>query len=703
MLPVCARLLLVNMFSVRQLLILSLTSLMIAGDGFLSYAATSSRTPKTRVKSKIRDKKNKRQKTVSSQPALSALGVSDELIAQMEAKNLLIPDTGTLTPFEEQFNYAMCEVAQGKRGPEDIRINGYNLVWHAVNSNLPECVRYLAPMKPKGNVYRNGENTLHRAALTGNPDVINALMECCDSPPVLDKRCRGAWRGASGTLKRAAQSGKKECFDTIIGLVGIPTAERNNMSVIDNAAMNGDVSFIEHVEKYGWSLRPNEMLLRAVAGTVEPKMLDYLVKRGADVNYIDHSGYSVLMAAAAGGNEKNLSYVLNKLKDVTKTANHHCWTGDTVLHCAAASGNPKSISMVLSYVRDIRDSVYTGSVVENAAASGNIEAINLAYGAGGSVPDEAKRALCVAARFGHLPAVMSIVNGLGAPVSGSCTMRVQHARPYEDVQGREGVVEVEETTPLMAAIAGGNMAVVQFLVDRGADLMECVEKDGIKLTPLRAAARRGRPDMIEYLLANSNAIYEKDPGALTQAAENGNLACMKLLVSNGWDVNEPDPETGLLPIEAACCRGTDSPYSVNWSYDTGTTHEPCLEFLVNAGAKVDSSIASKGMMLALSHEVPMLECAHFMLAKGGRVPKDAQLAALHRVVEFDDKKLAKALLGGLSPREDADKRRSPLFTAYNLGGGCCADILIDAGEKLTREESEFLIRNGEQRTLNPPK
>ena len=85
------------------------------------------------------------------------------------------------------------------------------------------------------------------------------------------------------------------------------------------------------------------------------------------------------------------------------------------------------------------------------------------------------------------------------------------------------------------------------------------------------------------------------------------------------------------------------------------------------------------------------------------VPQAALLAALHRVVEFDDPKLARALLGGLNPREDADKRRSPLFTAYNLGSGCCAGILIDAGEKLTREESEFLIRNGEQRTLNPPK
>ena len=694
-----AKVLFVKMPSLRRVLVFLLLPLLLGGAPAQAYAAAKSRVAKSRVNSK---KKSKSRKSTSPQPALSALGVPDELIKKMEARKLLIPDTGNLSPFDVQFNYAMCELVQGKRGPEDVRINGYNLLWHAVISNMQECVSFLISCKAEANVYRNGENSMYRAALTGNTSIIEALQACCNPPPAPDARCRGAWRGATGILKRAAQSGSRECFDTILKMVGIPVAERNNMTVIDNAGMNGDSEFIEYVESKGWSIRPNEMLLRAAAGN-RFDVLKYLEKRGADVNYIDHSGYSVLMAAAAGGNEKNVSYILNKLTFPEETAKHKAWTGDSVLHCAAASGNPKVMSAVMQHAPDIKDSIYSGSVVENAAVSGNIEAIDMAYGAGGRVASEAHRALCVAARFGHLPAVMHLVNSLGAPVTGSCTMRVQHARPYEDVQGRSGVVEVEETTPLMAAIAGGNMAVVQFLVDRGADLEETAGEGAEKLTPLRAAARRGRPDMMEYLLTNTQAAHKKDPAALTQAAENGNLACIKLLLAYGWDINAKDPETGLRPVEAACCRGTDSPHSVNWSYDTGTTHVPCIKYLLAKGAKMDGQIASNGMTLALSHEVPMLEEAHLMKDLGGHVPKEAQLAALHRVVEFDDGGLTYALLGGLEPKADADKRRSPLFTSLNLGKGDCAPILIQAGEKLTREEHEFLIRNGEQRTLNPPK
>lgn len=218
--------------------------------------------------------------------------------------------------------------------------------------------------------------------------------------------------------------------------------------------------------------------------------------------------------------------------------------------------------------------------------------------------------------------------------------------------------------------------------------------------PLRAAARWGQPDIMASLL-KSGMFTDMDPGALNQAVENGNLACARLLVQHGWDVNALDPETQLYPIQAACCRGTEAPGSESWNYDSGSMHAACLKFLIEKGAKLEDEKIKRALLLALCGEPPLYECANILSPPG----KDTGLSAdemvrpLHLAAEQGEEKWVKRLTNGLQGRLESHGRNNPLFTASNQadathGGHMKSkEHLKKHKAKITKKNHEYLMRN----------
>lgn len=633
------------------------------------------------------------------------------LVAELEKKGYLIPARLVKTPFDAQFNQLVLDVYHGKRGPEDVRINGASLLWYAADKGMLESVELLLEKGASTSAYRNGESLIYRAVLSGNKKLVEFLeKKCCLF--LNDPRCRTAWKGACGIMKRAVQSGDRDCIEYVHSQIGslIPR-NRHDWSVIDSAGMAGKREIITRMEEKGWPFRANEILLRA-ATSGEVEILRYLESRGAEFNYVGTADYTPLMTAALSGDADCVRYVLDRIKDKKKEVNKVTRTGDTAIQCAAASGNVAVMNCLMQHGPDVKvESKYTGSVFENAAASGNTRMIGEVFKICSPKPEHITRGLCAAARFGHLDAVRFIAETYFAPVNSKCTMRVQHARPFEDMTGTTGVVEVEETTPLMAAIAGGNMDIFMYFVNRGAELTLSTGEDETLLTPLRAAARRGQPDMLRYIMtATCNEV--RDPGALNQAAENGNLACVRLLVENGWDVNATDPETGLTALQAACCRGTEAPGSERWNYDSGTMHDACVSYLLKAGALATGQLGKKAKALALYGEVPLFECAEVLWEQGGSLSDDEMLYPLHRAAEFGFHIWVKRLIAGLNARTESDERNSPLFTVLNVADshvpyadeptrsdvchGKCLKIISSAGAKLTPENKAYLKSSGGQ-------
>lgn len=102
-------------------------------------------------------------------------------------------------------------------------------------------------------------------------------------------------------------------------------------------------------------------------------------------------------------------------------------------------------------------------------------------------------------------------------------------------------------SPLIVAARNGRLATVHLLLDRGADPNLMVPGDG---NPLIMAAREGHVELVTLLLDRGASIDQMVPGdenALIQASYKGHLEVVKLLVARGADVNarawiEPTPD-----------------------------------------------------------------------------------------------------------------------------------------------------------------
>jgi len=128
----------------------------------------------------------------------------------------------------------------------------------------------------------------------------------------------------------------------------------------------------------------------------------------------------------------------------------------------------------------------------------------------------------------------------------------------------------EGQTALMAVARTGNVEAAQLLIDRGAKV-DAKEKWGGQTALMWASARR-HPEMMKLLIAkganvNASSInrdYQRhvtaegrpknlDTGGLTPllyAARENCLACVKVLLDKGADINLPDPD-GVSPLHVA--------------------------------------------------------------------------------------------------------------------------------------------------------
>jgi len=118
----------------------------------------------------------------------------------------------------------------------------------------------------------------------------------------------------------------------------------------------------------------------------------------------------------------------------------------------------------------------------------------------------------------------------------------------------------------------GNLDVIKFLVDKGADV-NSKDKDGY--APLNRAALAGHLDIVKYLVnkggADVNAKDEDGNTPLYYAAGKGHLDIVKFLVNKGADVNSQNIDE-YTPLIDAAREG----------------HIKVVNFLANRGADINA-------------------------------------------------------------------------------------------------------------------
>ncbi|QGA20587.1 hypothetical protein EYB26_008293 [Talaromyces marneffei] len=161
-----------------------------------------------------------------------------------------------------------------------------------------------------------------------------------------------------------------------------------------------------------------------------------------------------------------------------------CAAGLNALHYACKADNTEIVRLLLTSGANIEGE--TGfrqqRPIHMSAAEGSVGLVRLLCEKGASLEvrdAEGDRALCVAARNGHVAAVQTLLD-FGSPL---------HLRFG---------VRSHEDSPLCLAAKGGYFPVVSLLIKHGASVLS---KDEMGWTPARYAAYYGHPDVLELIVA----------------------------------------------------------------------------------------------------------------------------------------------------------------------------------------------------------
>ncbi len=104
----------------------------------------------------------------------------------------------------------------------------------------------------------------------------------------------------------------------------------------------------------------------------------------------------------------------------------------------------------------------------------------------------------------------------------------------------------EPIAPMCAAAQGGNLEIVQLLLDRGADINS---GDSWDYNPLEVAATNNRIQVMELLLARGASVNDSGNGgsdSLWRAAVGGNLEAVQCLLAHGANPNTKDGDGQTL-------------------------------------------------------------------------------------------------------------------------------------------------------------
>ncbi len=191
-------------------------------------------------------------------------------------------------------------------------------------------------------------------------------------------------------------------------------------------------------------------------------------------------------------------------------------------------------------------------------------------------------------------------SSLVSPILRICNPDSRSFEVWFDTYWKTTKLWVAELTPLMIASHYGHCAVVERLLQNGADV-EAKDKRFYK-TALMRAAETGQEEVIKLLLENGADISSEATGGvkpLLFAAWGGHCGATMLFLKNGGDVESSDSH-GRSALSMAAEAG----------------HDTAVELLVNNGAAVDSQDRAGKTPLLYAAARARSRVIHWLLSHG---------------------------------------------------------------------------------------
>uniref|UniRef100_A0A4W6EP58 Poly [ADP-ribose] polymerase n=1 Tax=Lates calcarifer TaxID=8187 RepID=A0A4W6EP58_LATCA len=310
--------------------------------------------------------------------------------------------------------------------------------------------------------------------------------------------------------------------------------------------------------------------------TKRKQVCELLLRKGANVNEKMKDLLTPLHLASEKAHN-DIIEVLVKHEAKVNTVDH---LGQTALHRAARCGHLQTCRLLLSAGSDPLLTSLQGFSPSQLGNKSVQEILQEGVLVGNS---EVDRQLLEASKTGDLETVQKL-----------CTVQNVNCR---DVEGRQ-------STPLHFAAGYNRLAVVQFLLQHGADVHA---KDKGGLVPLHNACSYGHYEVAELLVLHGAVVNVADLWKFTplhEAAAKGKYDICKLLLQHGADPTRKNRD-GNTPLDLVKDADTDIPgpaaghtgETLHAATPPGYNNLEVAEYLLQHGAEVNSQ--DKGGLIPL--------------------------------------------------------------------------------------------------------
>ena len=327
--------------------------------------------------------------------------------------------------------------------------------------------------------------------------------------------------------------------------------------------------------------------LHRAARVASKEVVELLIEKGAGVNARDKRGYTPLHSAATNGHTEIARLLIANGADVNAEDDE---LGVPPIFLAAKRGSLEFVKLLIANGAEIPT---THHIPLHAAAGSYLR---------GPHSEESRKALVE----------FFLAQGIDVnarDLSGSTPFSTGQKPSLRKREGKDQR-EIVGTTALYCAASQADKALVEMLIERGA---EVDAKDDWGTTPLFSAARTGNAGAAEALIAHGADINVRDKSGRTPLllAVGGNnvselsksrVELVAMLVEHGADVNAPN-NSRYTPLHVAVAWGWDSPEIV--------------EILLANGAAVNTKDRYGRTALALVTDGPKNQAIVDLLLKYG--------------------------------------------------------------------------------------
>jgi ankyrin repeat protein len=230
------------------------------------------------------------------------------------------------------------------------------------------------------------------------------------------------------------------------------------------------------------------------------------------------------------------------------------------------------------------------------------------------------------------------------------------------IQERVNMGNLEGRTALHYAASSGDIALVQLLLNRGADIKT---EDSNGITALHIAAKEGNMAVMQLLLnhgADTEAKTNTGRTALHYATDNGNKAVVQLLLERGADV-EPKDDDKRTAFHTAVEEGNAA----------------VVQLLLNRGADVHARYQFGCSALHIAVFSGSEAVVQLLLDRGAIVKDDGE-TLLHSAAMLGNKAIVQLLLDKEANMEAKNRfGETLLHSAAMFGHKVIVQLLLDGG------------------------